>query len=141
MNSVRLLTGLALAVMLFAPCVGAQTQPADSKPAEAKPAVESYQTLYLTNLTQQSELTELQTDLRNMLPKARVYALPSQNAISMRGSADDIQLAQKILAEFDRLRRVYRLTYTITETDGGKAVGTLHYSLIATSGQSHCCPR
>ena len=94
MNSVRLLTGLALAVMLFAPCVGAQTQPADSKPAEAKPAVESYQTLYLTNLTQQSELTELQTDLRNMLPKARVYALPSQNAISMRGSADDIQLAQ-----------------------------------------------
>jgi len=136
MNSVRLLTGLGLAVMLSAPCVGAQTPPADSKPAETKPAVESYQTLYLTNLTQQSDLTDIQTDLRNMLPKARVYALPSQNAISMRGTADDIQLAQKIFAEFDRPRKVYRLTYAITETDGGKTVGTLHYSLIATSGQS-----
>jgi type II secretory pathway component GspD/PulD (secretin) len=135
MNSARLLMALALAGMLFAPCVGAQTPSADPKPAEAKPAAESYQTLYLTNLTQQSELNDIQTDLRNMLPKARVYAIQSQNAISMRGTADDIQLAQKILAEFDRPRKVYRITYTITETDGGKTVGTEHYSLIATSGQ------
>jgi type II secretory pathway component GspD/PulD (secretin) len=124
--------GIALTVMLFAPCVGAQTPSADSKPADAKPAAESYQTLYLTNLTQQNDLTDIQTDLRNMLPKARVYAIPSQNAISMRGTAEDIQLAQKILAEFDRPRKIYRLTYTITETEGGKSAGTQHFALVVT---------
>jgi type II secretory pathway component GspD/PulD (secretin) len=134
MNYVRLLIGLTLAVMLFAPCVGAQTPPADTKPAEAKPAAESYQTLYLNNLTQQNELTDIQTDLRNLLPKARMYALQSQNAISMRGTAEDIQLAQKILAELDRPRKIYRLTYTITETDNGKRIRAQHLVLIATSG-------
>jgi type II secretory pathway component GspD/PulD (secretin) len=135
MGSVRLLVGLALAVMLFAPCAGSQTPTADSKSAEAKPAAESYQTFYLANLTQPNELTDVSTDLRNLLPRAKVYPIVSQNAISMHGTADEIQFAQKLIAELDRPRKVYRITYTITETDGGKPVGTLHYSLIATSGQ------
>jgi hypothetical protein len=38
----------------------------------------------------------------------------------MRGTAEDITLAQKVLADMDRSRKVYRLTYSITEMDGGK---------------------
>lgn len=31
--------------------------------------------------------------------------------------------------------KTYRLTYTLTETDGGKRVGTQHFAIIAVSGR------
>jgi hypothetical protein len=107
----------------------AQTQAADEK---AGPEV--YQTLYLTNLTQQNDANELVADLRNMLPKAKTYYVPSQSAISMRGSAEDIALAQKILSDLDKTKKVYRLTYTLTERDGSKIIGVQHVSFIIASG-------
>ena len=136
----EVLASLALALMLFVPCAIAQTQtvnakPGDAKPGDAKPLPESYQTFYLTNLTQQNELIDVSTDLRNMLPKAKLYPIPFQNAISMQGTSEEIQLAQKIIAELDQPRKIYRLNYTITETDGGKPAGARHYSLIEASGQ------
>jgi len=135
MNCVPMFAGLALALILFAPGVGAQTQPGEFKPAEAKSNADTYQTLYLKNITQQNDANDLVTDLRNMLPKAKLYLVPSQNAISMRGTPEDIQLAQKILSEVDRSKKTYRLTYTINETDGGKNIGSQHFTLLATPGQ------
>jgi len=134
MNALRIFVGLMLALMLFAPGAGAQTQPTEGKAVDAKPSLEVYQTFYLTNVLQQNDLSDIQTDLRNVLPKARIYGLPSQNAISMRATPEDIQLAQKIIADLDRPRKVYRLTYTITETEDGKRLGAQQFSLIATSG-------
>ena len=56
----------------------------------------------------------------------------------MRGSQEDIALVQKVLADMDRTRKVYRLTYTITEMDGSKAMGTQHVALVvATGGKSN----
>lgn len=134
-NTVRMLAELTLALMILAPCASAQTEPADSRPAEAKPGPETYQTLYLTNLTQRNEATDLLTDLRNMLPKARLFYVPAQSAISIHGTPDDILLARKIVADLDRPSRIYRLTYTITETDSGKRVGTQHLAFLVTLGQ------
>jgi hypothetical protein len=134
MNSAQLPIGLALAVMLLASCVGAQTPPADSKPAETKPVTEAYQTFYLVNTTQQNEAIDIQTALRNTLPKSRLYFVQAQNAITMHGTPEDIQLAQKMISELDRPRKSFRLTYTITETEGEKRVGTQHFALIVTSG-------
>jgi len=144
MISVRLLAGFLLFLMLFATGVHAQTQSADSKPADGKPcnepkaefknAPEIYQTLYITNLSQQNDLTDILTDLRNMIPKARFASISAQNAISMHGTPDDIQLAQKIVADLDQPRKIYRLTYTITESDNGKHIGSQHFVLIAASG-------
>jgi len=146
-NPVPMLVGLMLAFALFAPRAGAQTQPAISKAAETKPcaeaknsgdtksAPESYQIFYLANVTQQNDLTDIVTDLRNMLPRARLYAMPSQNAITMHGTAEDIQMATKIIAELDLPKKIYRLTYTITETDGGKRTGTRQFALIAVTDQ------
>ena len=125
-TSVQILAGLTLLLVLTAPSAEAQTQSLD-KPAE------TYQTIYLTNITQQNEANDLQTDLRNMLPKAHIYYLPSENAISLMATSDELQLAQKIVADFDRLRKTYRLTYTITELDGGKSVGVRHLTLIVVS--------
>jgi type II secretory pathway component GspD/PulD (secretin) len=136
MNAVKMFAGIALALMLFAPGAGAQTEPADSKPAEPKPTPETYHIFYLTNLTQPNEIQDFQTALRNMLsPKARVYAMMPENAITLRGTPEDIQLAQKILSDLDRAMSIYRLTYTITESDGGKRVGTRRFALVVATGQ------
>lgn len=136
----KMLVGLALALMLLAPgALQAQTQTADLKAADPKPAEPksfpgNYQTLYLTNVSEQHQLNDVVTDLRNMLPRARLYAVQSQNAVSFFGTADDLALAQKMLADLDKPRIVYRLSYTITEMDGGKQIGTQHFALTATSG-------
>jgi hypothetical protein len=90
--------------------------------------------LYATNLTGQNDANDIQTDLRNMLPQAKLYYVPSQSALSIRGSSEDISLAQKILADLDRTRKTYRLTYTMTETDNGKRVTQQRFAVIVASG-------
>ena len=69
-----------------------------------------------------------------MLPKAHMYYLESRGAISLRGTPEDIALAQKVVSDMDRTRKVYRITYSITETDGGKPVGTQHVEVIVPTG-------
>jgi hypothetical protein len=122
-----------VAITLATAC-GGMTAVAQVQAPDAKAGPEIYQTLYLTNLTQQNDADELVTDLRNMLPKAKTYYVPSQSAISMRGSAEDIALAQKILSDLDKTKKIYRLTYTMTEKDGGKTIGVQHFSIIVASG-------
>ncbi|MGA9585878.1 MAG: hypothetical protein WBQ95_11160 [Terracidiphilus sp.] len=95
--------------MLTARNIAAQTQVADQKPAEG------YATLYLANLTDVREANDAVTDLRNMLPKAKIYRVDSANAISIYATPEDIERAQKILADIDRPRKTYRLTYTISD--------------------------
>jgi type II secretory pathway component GspD/PulD (secretin) len=135
MNPVLMLAGIALALALFAPGMSAQTQSPDAKAGEPKASPDTYKTIYLTNLTQQNEINDLQTDLRNMIPKAKMYSVATQNAISIDGAPEDVLLAQKMVADLDRARKIYRLTYTITETDSGKRLGAQHVALIVASGQ------
>src|SRR6202167_1493025 len=122
-----------VAISLAMACCG-MTTAAQAQPAGEKAGPEIYQTLYLTNLTQQNDANELVNDLRNMLPKAKTYYVPSQSAISMRASAEDIALAQKILSDLDKTKKIYRLTYTMTERDGSKTIGVQHVSFIVASG-------
>jgi type II secretory pathway component GspD/PulD (secretin) len=138
-NSFGILLGFMIVLTFYAPIAGAQSQPADSKPCEVKAAEtkaipEAYQTFYLMNVAQQNDLTDIQTALRNLLPKIKLYSMPSQNAISMRGTPDDIQLAQKIITELDLPRRTYRLTFSVIETENGKRIGTQNFVLIAFLG-------
>ena len=74
--------------------------------------------------------------MRNLAArKAKIYGVPSRNAISLKADPEDMALAQKVILELDRPKKIYRLTYTVTEIDGGKAVGARHYSLIAAAGE------
>ena len=132
---VEMVSVLALGAIV-ARVAGAQTVSTESAPADVKSSEEAYQTFYLTNLTGPNEANDAATDLRNMLPKAHLYYDATEGAISMRGSAEDIALARKILADLDRARRVYQLTYTITEKDEGKAIGTQHIAMIVAAGGS-----
>ena len=128
-NRMRRSVGIILAMGSVGLSVAAQTQAPD-----AKGAPEIYQTLYLTNLTQPNDANEIVSDLRNMLPNAKLYYVASQGAISLRGSAEEIALAQKILSDLDKTKKIYRLTYTMTEKDGGKIIGLQHFSIIIASG-------
>jgi hypothetical protein len=128
-NGVR--NPVVVGVTLAMACCG-MSAVAQAQDGEAKQDI--YQTIYLTNLTQQNDANELVTDLRNMLPNDKLYYVPSQSAISIRGSAADIALAQKILADMDKNKKIYRVTYTMTEKEGGKTIGVQHFSIIVASG-------
>jgi type II secretory pathway component GspD/PulD (secretin) len=114
----------------------AQDKPesAETKASSADTSPKVLQTFYLTNLTKDSEALDIMTDVRNMLPKVRTYYVPSQSALTVLGTQDDILLAQKIISELDKTKKLYRLTYTITENDSGKLIGTQKFSVIVVSG-------
>lgn len=134
LKSIGVFAGLTLAAVLFAAGVQAQAQSAEQKPAEAKPTQVSTQTFYLTNAYRQNDLNDVQTALRNTLSRTKIYGVASQNAIVVQGNAEELALAQRLIPELDRMRKVYRLTYTITEVEGGKRVGAEHYSVLVSSG-------
>lgn len=134
MRVAAMLSAVGLSVVLTARIGAAQTASADSAPTDVKSNAEAYQTFYLTNLTQPNEANEVSTDLRDMFPKARLYYVATEDAISMRGTAEDIALAKKVLADMDRTRKIYRVTYSITEMDGAKPTGTQHVAVIVAAG-------
>jgi type II secretory pathway component GspD/PulD (secretin) len=124
--------GMALALTLGG--LSAWAQPATA--ASAKPDSDSVRTFYLANVANARDGDEIMTAVRNILtPSAKVYFVPSQNAIIVRTSPDQLTLAEKIIKDLDRPRKTYRLTYTFTEMDGGKTVGTQHFAVIVISGQ------
>ncbi|HEX3436095.1 MAG TPA: cohesin domain-containing protein [Pseudacidobacterium sp.] len=65
---------------------------------------QAVQTFYLTNVSQQQDLNDVQTALRQVFTTARLFAVPSQNAIIMRGTPDELLLAQKIIYDLDKAR-------------------------------------
>ena len=114
------------ATLVLALCtVGVQAR------AQEQRAPEVYQTFYLKNATGMNAANDIQTTLRNMLPSAKLYYASAENALSMRGSAEDIATAEKILTDIDRPQKTYRVTYTISEGGQGE---TQHFVLIVTPG-------
>jgi type II secretory pathway component GspD/PulD (secretin) len=121
-----------------APAVSEDKSGAVSKPdaVSATPGSGAVQTFYLTNVSQASDALELTSALRNLLdPHDKVYIVPSQNAIFVQGSPEQLVLARKLLNDLDRPKKTYRLTYKITETDDGKRVGVQHFAMVVVTGQ------
>jgi len=59
-----------------------------------------FQTFYVTNASPPNDANEITIALRNLLPgDVKIYLVPSQNAITMRGTPDEIALAQKIISD------------------------------------------
>jgi type II secretory pathway component GspD/PulD (secretin) len=131
---VSLLAGMTLTVFT---CLGAQAQgpSPEPKPSETKQPPQITEVIHLAHVTAQRELNDLQTALRNMVPRLRIYAVPTQNAISISGTAEEIDSAKKLVGELDHPTVAYRVNYTITETDKGKPAGVQHLSLLVVSGE------
>jgi type II secretory pathway component GspD/PulD (secretin) len=93
-------------------------------------------TVYLNNAVQQSDANEVVTMLRNALDMCdKIYLVANQGAIVMEAPPDQLALAQKLITDLDRPKKNYRLTFTVTELDGSKQIGTQHFAMVAVSGQ------
>src|SRR4051812_34103359 len=76
---------------------------AADNPAKRKELEQSIiKTFYLANLSQPTELQDVVNALRQILEIARIQPLPSEGAIVVRGSPDQIALAGKLVDDLDR---------------------------------------
>ena len=82
---------------------------------------QAVQTFYLTNASQQNDANEILTAIRNLLdPSTKIYLVPSQNAIVMRATPDQLLLAQKLLNDLDRARSEVVVDVAILEVNRDK---------------------
>jgi general secretion pathway protein D len=72
-------------------------------PAKRKELEQSViRTFYLNNLSQPNELQDLVNILRTLLDTQRLQQFPSQQAIVVRGTPDQIAMAQKLIEDLDK---------------------------------------
>jgi type II secretory pathway component GspD/PulD (secretin) len=124
----------AFALTSFTAGANAQTGAPDARPAPP-PAPETVQTFFIKNASEPNDLNDIQTDLRNIIPRARIYGIQSQSAITIKAVSEDMETARKLIADLDRPKQLYRLTYAITEIDGGNRLGARHFVVLAASGE------
>jgi general secretion pathway protein D len=79
---------------------------ADTRTKRTELEDQAVQTFYLSNVTQPQDLNDIQTAVRNLLTTggAKLFSIPSQNAIVMRATPDELLLAQKIINDLDQPR-------------------------------------
>ena len=76
---------------------------AGDTPAKRKDVEQSViKTFYLSNLSQPTELQDVVNALRQILEISRIQPLPSEGAIVVRGTPDQVALAQKLVSDLDK---------------------------------------
>jgi general secretion pathway protein D len=72
-------------------------------PAKRKDVEQSVvKTFYLSNLFQPTELQDVVNALRQILEISRIQPLPSEGAIVVRGTPDQVALAEKLVSDLDK---------------------------------------
>src|SRR5579864_2329364 len=72
-------------------------------PAKRKDVEQSVvKTFYLSNLSQPTELQDVVNALRQILEISRIQPLPSEGAIVVRGTPDQVALAEKLVSDLDK---------------------------------------
>lgn len=93
----------------------------NSRTKRAELEEQAVQTFYLTNASQQSDANEVLTAIRNLLdPSTKINLVPSQNAIVMRATPDQLLLAQKLINDLDRARPEVVVDVAILEVNRDK---------------------
>ena len=78
---------------------------ATDNPAKRKELDQSViKTFYLSNLSQATELQDVVNAMRTLLEVSRIQQLQSQNAVIVRGTPDQIALAQKLVDDLDKAK-------------------------------------
>jgi general secretion pathway protein D len=102
---------------------------------------QAVQTFYLTNAWQQNDLNDVQTALRNLLgSNVKVYGVPSQNAIVMRGTPDELLLAQQLVDDLDKARGEVVVDIAVLEVSKNweRTIGLQWPSSIGITLQPNC---
>lgn len=93
---------------------------ADTRVKRQQLEQEAVQVFYLANATQQTDLNDIQTALRNVLVEPKLYGLPSQNAIVVRGTRDQLVLAEQLIDDFDKARPEVVIDVAVLQVDKDK---------------------
>jgi general secretion pathway protein D len=74
-------------------------------PAKRKEVEQSViKTFYLSNISTPTELQDMVNAIRSILEVSRIQQLPTQNAIVVRGTPDQVSLAQKFIEDLDKAK-------------------------------------
>src|SRR5215469_11778644 len=76
----------------------------DSPPKRKELEQNVVRTFYLSNTSQPSELQDVATTIRTVLEVTRIMPIPGQSAIVVRGSPDQIEVAEKLVHDLDKPR-------------------------------------
>ncbi|HYM13014.1 MAG TPA: hypothetical protein VEU62_19905, partial [Bryobacterales bacterium] len=88
-------------------------------------------TFYLTNAYTAQELQEIATAVRSVTEIRRVYTVNSLNALVIRGTTDQVALAEKIIDDVDKSRAEVIVDVLVLETSHTK---TREFGLVPVSG-------
>jgi len=101
---------------------------------------------YLSNLSQPSELQDFVNSLRTIAEIARVQQVPSEQMVIVKGTPEQIAMAEKLADEIDKgKRRFGELGYridlkivdlTTKESRGDKKLVARSYSIVTEAGQT-----
>lgn len=95
---------------------------AQDNPAKRKDIEQSViKTFYLANLSQPTELQDVVNALRQILEINRIQPLPSQGALVVRGTPDQIALAEKLVGDLDKSRPEVIVDIAVMQVSRDKA--------------------
>jgi len=147
MTNLKTLAGLTLTLALTSaataqtPAFDIHTDDCSKAPnrtiqADCSVAQSVQRTIYLQNISTQNEANEILVAVRNIAdPAVKVYLVASHNAIVTYTYPQEFAKIEALIHELDKPHTVYRLSFTLTETEAGKHVSTRHFSLVALEGQ------
>ncbi|MGD0346278.1 MAG: cohesin domain-containing protein [Terracidiphilus sp.] len=109
LNSVSLLDALRIVGVMsntfWRPVTSNTIFVAQNNPSKRRDLDEqAVQTFYLANAWQQNDLNDVSTAIRNLMPSIKAFPVQSQNAIVMRGTPDELLLAQQLIDDLDKAR-------------------------------------
>lgn len=94
---------------------------AQDNPAKRKELEQNVlKTFYLSNLSQPTELQDVVNAMRTILEVSRIQQLPSQSAIVVRGTPDQVVLAQKLVDDLDKAKPEVVVDVAILEVSRDK---------------------
>src|SRR3954464_6317607 len=77
-------------------------------------------TFYLSNISQPTELQDIVNAMRTILEINRIQQLPSQGAIVVRGTPDQVALADKLIGDIDKAKSEVIVDVAIMQVQKGK---------------------
>jgi general secretion pathway protein D len=94
---------------------------ASDSPAKRKELEQNVmQTFYLRNITTPNELQEAASLVRQILDVNRVQLLQAQDALVLRGTKDQMLLAEKLLSDFDKPKSEVMIDIAVMEVSRDK---------------------
>src|SRR5437868_9603916 len=91
-------------------------------PAKRKDIEQSViKTFYLANLSQQTELQDVVNAMRQILEISRTLQLPSQGALVVLGTPDQIALAEKLVGDLDKAKSEVIVEVAVMQISRDKA--------------------